>query len=316
MHLLIGKDKEEIKRALDPLLREVKVPLISFYPENFSIKDFLQETETRPFLAPEKAVIVHEIDALSKEDLEKITHYLKKPSPWVTLFLTADELSPQSKLVKAVENGGKLIRFKEEKPWEKEKRLGSWLIEEAKREKKHLSSQAAHALVQGVDHQTLRLELDKLITYCAEKPEITLEDISLLSTPAHHENQWQLMDALFAKTPKQALEIGRILLEEGMNLLMLLALMRTQFMNGMEILSLGREASQKFPYLKGNLLEKKLTSLSKYGKRGLQNGILLIFDTEIKAKNSAVDPNLLLEILIVKLCHDIISAPKPSRASL
>jgi DNA polymerase III subunit delta len=301
MHLIIGKDKEEVRRALSALLREVETPITSFYPENFSINAFFQEVETLPFLAQRKAVVVHDLDQLPMEGGEAIRRYLEKPNSRVSLYLTAGELAPQSKLAKLAEKTGQVRRFKEEKPWEKEKRLAGWLMEEAKREGVRLSSQTATALVQGVDHQMLQTELDKLICFAFGKQEITLEDISMLSTPVHRETFWQLGEALVTLATPRALTIGKSLLEEGVAIFPLLASLRSQFITGIEILSDAKEAAKKFPYLKGNLLEKKMQMFKKYGKERLQRAVLLIFEAEVKAKNSSADPALLLELLIVKL---------------
>jgi DNA polymerase III subunit delta len=315
MFLLIGKAREEIRRALGELLRDNEAPISSFYSENFSVDHFFQEVETLPFLSQKKVVIIHELDQISEVGVEAIRHYLEKPSPWISLYLIAHELDRQNKLVTLVEKKGKVLRFKEEKPWEKEKRLAEWLMAEAKRENLRLSLQAATALVQGVDHQMLKSELDKLICLAHTRGEITLEDISLLSTPVHHETLWHLGDALFTKATSKALEIGRILLEEGMTIFPLLASLRTQFITGIEILTSPAEAAKKFPYLKGGLLDKKLQMFKKYGKAQLNQGALLIFETEVKAKNSSADPLLLLELLIVKLTHDTLSSPQLALAT-
>jgi DNA polymerase III subunit delta len=303
MHLTICKDKEEVRRSLTTFLKEVKDSHISFYPENFSVETFFQEVETLPFLSQKKVVIVHELDQLPEEGIEAIYRYLERPNSWISLYLTAGELAANHRVVKLVEKKGRVFHFKEEKPWEKEKRLAAWLIEEAKSDGVRLPLQAATALVQGVDHQMLKAELDKLICFAGERQEISIEDISLLSTPVHKETLWQLGEAIFTFATKRAFEIGRSLLEEGMAIFPLLASLRSQFTNGIEILSLGREAVKKFPYLKGNLLEKKLEMFKKYGDRRLQQGVLLLFETEVKAKNSSVDPLLLLELLIVKLTY-------------
>ncbi len=305
MHLIISKDREDIRRTLSSLLRDQSEPASLFYPENFTVEAFSQEVETLPFLSKAKRVIVHEIDQLSKEQLGVIQQYIEKPSKWISLYLTATQLAPQSKLVKLVEKSGKVIRFKEEKPWDKEKRLANWLIEEAQVNGVQFSPQAATALVKAVDHQMLKCELEKLICFVGTRQEITLEDISLMCTPIHHETLWQLGDALFAREIANALKVGRILLDEGMAIFPLLANLRSQFNTGIGILKAAQDGvvSQKFPYLKGRLLDKKLGVLKKYGEDLLRRGLIVIFEAEIQAKNSA-EPYLLLELLIARLTYD------------
>lgn len=314
MQLIVSKDKEEIRRALSSLLND-QMPITSFYPDNFSVEAFFQEVETLPFLSQKKIVVVHELDQLSVEGIEAIKRYLEKPNEWISLFLTAEEMSPQSKLVKLVENKGKVLRFKEEKPWEKEKRLAAWLVEVAKKEGVKLDSLAALALVQGSQSESLKCELDKLICFTHLKGQIRVEDISLLCTLVHQETLWQLAEALFDGAAGRALEIGRALVEEGMAIFPLLASLRTQFSTGVEILTAGADAPKKFPYLKGNLLEKKLQLLKKCGKEKLIRGILLIFETEVEAKNSSTEPTFLLELLIIKFIHDIITPSQFARTS-
>lgn len=308
MHLIISKDKEEIRRALASLLKHKEGALVSFYPENFSTQTFLQEVETLPFLSQHKKVVVHEIEQLDEEAKEAICHFIEHPNRWISLYLTALSLSAQSKLAKLMEKRGKVRRFREEKPWEKEKRLAEWLVHEAKGEGVKLSLQAATALAKGVDHQMLNSEIEKLICYVGEKKEITLDAIRAVSIPIHHETLWQLGDAIFARQTASALTIGKILLQEGMTIFPLLANLRSQFQTGIEIVQ-----DRAPPYLKGRLLEKKQGILKNYGMQRLQQGLLLLFETEIQAKSSTIEPSLLLEILLAKLTHDTLSTPKSFR---
>ena len=291
---------------MNGLLKMCSIPVTHFYPEAFTTNLFFQEVETRPFLSSAKGVVVHEIDQMNDSGKEALVRYLEKPSPWISLYLTALELAPQSKLAKLMEKKGEVHRFKEEKPWEKEKRLSSWLISEAKREGCLLSMEGAMALVKGIDHQMLSQELNKLICCAGERREIDLQDINILCTPVHHETLWQLGDALLGREVSHALKVANSLLEEGMVIFPLLASLRTQFLTGIEILhaaDLG-EVAQHFPYLKGKLLDNKLKILKKQGVERLQQGVLLMFETEVKAKNSSANPSLLLELLIVKLSYD------------
>jgi DNA polymerase III delta subunit len=313
MHLVISKDSEELKRVLNSLLSASTLPLIQFFPDQFSSQIFAQEVETLPFLTSKKTVVVHEIDQLSKEEMEVLCRFLEKPSPWISLYLSAKDLAPQNKLIRLVEKQGIVQRIKEEKPWEKEKRVAEWLAAEAKREGIHLSSSTAMQLVQSIDRHMLKSELDKLICFVYPRKEITSEDISLISVPAHHETLWHLGDALLARRAVQALEIGQMLLDEGMAIFPLLSHLRSQFSLGLEMLVLPENAAKKHSYLKGNLFEKKLHIFRKYGKGSLQKGILSIFAMEVRAKNSSTDPSLLLELLITNLTHATISSPQFAR---
>lgn len=307
MVLIISKDPEERRRALDNALKKEAAPIVIFEHDQFDA--FLQEIETLPFLSKEKAVVLRDVDQLIKEFLEKLTAYVEKPNRWISLYLTAAALPSQSKLVKSCKQ---VVRIQEEKPWEKEKRLVEWVVEEAAAAGVVLGAEPARVFVKAVDSQFLKQELEKLICYAGEKREITLDSIHTICTPIHHETLWQLGDAVFARETSAALCIGQTLLEDGMSLFPLIAHLRTQFHTTLKILSLyqqeGKAAvSKAYPFLKGGLLERKLAAANGYGFDRLKRGLVHLFEIEIKAKNSAIDPALLLEILLVKVSHDSFS---------
>ncbi|MCH9627167.1 MAG: hypothetical protein S4CHLAM2_08020 [Chlamydiales bacterium] len=301
MILIIAKDPQERQRALNGALKqEERAPLL-FDAEHFNA--FFQELETLPFLSGSKVVVMQLIDQLDKRQTEQLIAYLDKPNPWIVLYLTAVALPANSKLVKRADQ---VMRVKEEKVWEKEKRLASWAVEEAAASGVVMTLPCAQAFVKAVDAQFLQSELEKLICFVGNTRSITLEAIQVISSPIHHETLWQLGDAVFSTDAGASLQIGRILLEDGMALFPLLAHLRTQFHTTQKILSAlqmgGKPAvTEAFPYLKGGLLDKKVALAQKYGISRLKQGLVFIYETELKAKNSAIDSELLLEMLLVKL---------------
>ncbi len=301
MYLIIAKESEERTRALEEALKNEKAPPLTFNAENFDA--FLQEIETVPFLSNSKCIVLEEVDKLQTESLAQVCSYLERPNPWISLYLTAASMSAQSKLVKKIDH---VIRIKDEKPWEKEKRLASWLVEKAASAGVVITLPTAQNFVKNIDSQVLESELEKLICFVGDKREITLEAIRLISTPVHHETLWQLGEAIFERRSALALQIGRRLLEDGMALFPLLAHLRTQFHTTLKILMALQEGgkpavSAALPYLKGGLLDKKVNVAQSYGFKRLKEGIVHLFESELKAKNSAIDPEILLEILLIKV---------------
>ncbi|MCC5832980.1 MAG: hypothetical protein JJU12_08075 [Chlamydiales bacterium] len=309
MTLIIAKDPEERRRVLQSALNKESAPIFSFPAEEF--EPFLQEVETLPFLSKSKAVVLQEVDLLDKRQLKKLEAYVEKANPWVTLYLTAASPPAQS-FVKKCDS---VVCIKDEKPWEKDKRLVEWVVGEAAAAGVALSAEPARVFVKAVDSQFLKQELEKLICYVGERREITVAAIHEICTPIHHETLWQLGDAIFARQTSLALQIGSALLDNGMALFSLLAHLRTQLHMTLKVLTLYRQegkmaVSKAFPYLKGGLLDKKIITANSYGLERIRQGLVHLFETELQAKNSAIDHALLLEILLVKISHDSISTPK------
>lgn len=318
LYLIILKEAEERKAALQIVLNSIGTPAASFYPTMFSSKDFMEEVNTFPLLAKNKAAILYDIDQLNDEALESIGSYVANPSPWAIVLMTATSFPPQSKLVKGIEKNGVVVRCKEEKPWDKEKRLAGWVAYEAREAGVTFPASLIQMFIKSVDPACLKNELEKLICFAGEKKEITKEAIKQITCPMRQETLWQLGDAVLEGAFPKAVVIGSALLEEGMAFIQLLAHLRSQMHTGMQILQVyKKEGSQgvaaSFPYLKGGLLEKKLSLLQHYGLFRIQTALICLFDMEVQAKNSAADPHLLLETLLTKLTHDTLSFTKSDR---
>lgn len=301
--LLQVKEEGERRRALEAILKILSTPTI-FSPDSFSSQAFLQEVETVPFLVKHKILIIKEIDQLKSEDLKVLEAYIEHPNSWISLFFTAAAVSP--KFVKAIEKQGSHLLLKEEKPWEKEKRLSDWLMHVAAESGVALSSQAAQMLLKSVASDQLSQELEKLICYVGERKKIGVEDIKAVCCAVSHETLWQLGDAIFQFQTARSQEIAKELLEEESSFFPMIANLKGQFQTSLKILTTfqekGKEGiAQAFPYLKGALLDKKLKICQSYGRERFEKGLLELFETELKAKNSSVNPELLLELLLAKL---------------
>lgn len=301
--LLQVKEEGERRRALEAILKILPAPTL-FSPDSFSSQAFLQEVETVPFLVKHKILIVKEIDQLKSEEFKTLETYVEHPNSWISLFLTAATIPP--KFAKAIEKQGSHLLLKEEKPWEKEKRLVDWLIHVAAESGVTLGPQPAQMLLKSVAADQLSQELEKLICYVGERKKITVEDIKAVCCAVSHETLWQLGDAIFQLQTAKSQEIAKELLAEESSFFPLIAHLKSQIQTSLKILTTfqekGKEGiAQAFPYLKGGMLDKKLKLCQNYGRERFEKALIELFETELKAKNSSVDPELLLELLLAKL---------------
>ncbi len=300
--LVIAKEPAGVCEALFELWGP---PSVHFDKENFSRERFTQEVETLPFLTKKVVVHVRDLEQIKANDLNTLLLYVKKPNPWVHLLLSSAQLPLSSKLAKAVDEKGVILRLEEKGV---ENALADWLTHEAAASGVALPLSAATLLVKniGTKCEILKLELEKLICFVGKKAMITPEDIETVVTAVVHETMWRLADAILSSNGSLAWKIGQGLMEEGMALFPLMASLRTQMRNGVEILRLhhgGGEAAvtRAFPYLKGWILNKKIGALRGYGISRLQKALVILFETEIKAKNSAIEHTLLFQLLLAQL---------------
>lgn len=316
LYTLIDKDSFSRKAALDKLLEILltgignrELCLKQLQGESLSIQEFSSELNSLAFFSERRIFLIHNCEKISKSLIEKLEPYFNHLPRQTYLILSFSTLASNTNLYKKLEKQGIILDIAEEKPWEKEKSLQTWLIAEAATQRKSIDPQASQILIKqiGADKALLQQELNKLICYVGERDSITLKDISAISTGIPSDNIWQLGEAIFKKEASEALRISRGILEEGAALLSLLRQIRTQFQTELEVGCIlarggnGEDVSRRFPYMKGGILNRHLQMAQSYGVAKLKEGILQIDAAELKAKNSASDPQLLSELLMIRL---------------
>lgn len=292
-HLLKGEPKRDLAYT-------------TFDGETTPFETIISELNTIPFLTRRKVILVRRFDRIKKN--KGFDTYLQSPNTRVTLILSGESLAANTTLYKQAEKAGVILAIAEKKSWEKEAAAAAWLQQEAQHEGKNLPQAVAKALVKhsGVDQAVLRQELIKVICYIDERETITLEDVSALCTRINTDTIWQLSEAIFRRQAATAFRIGQALLDEGTALLALLYSLRTQFHTEFHVYSLltkggPDQVSQEFPYMRGKILQNHIEMAQGYGAERLRRGLLVIDDTELRAKNSGADSQLLLDRLLAKL---------------
>jgi DNA polymerase-3 subunit delta len=316
LYMLLDKDSFSRKAASDKLIEALlkgekkrELSQTQFQADEQSIHEILSELDSPGFFAQRRVILINQAEKLTKASLEKLDPYFAKLPPQTYLILSCNALSASTNFYKKIEKAGVILDIAEEKPWEKEKTLQSWVITEAANQKKTIDPQASLSLVKqiGTDKSLLLQELNKLICYVGDRPSISIQDVDAICISIPLENIWQLGEAIFKRDAASALRISKAMLDEGTPLLSLLRQIRNQFQTELEIgciLARGgssEEITQQFPYMKGNILSRHIQTAQGYGIKKLKEGILLLDATELKAKNSLADLNLLNELLIVHL---------------
>lgn len=261
-------------------------------PSSFS--SLLELLETKSLFGT--ALLVFDgVDKLKKGELEALTKYLERPSPFAYLILGSGKSS------EALYHAGKkemvLLDLSLEKPWEREKRLLGWLVAESRKNQKNLTPEAANYLLQSVgpDRAFLEQELNKLFCYAGERAEIGLKDIRAIGSSDRTETVWQVAEALVwrgVRVPEEfAAEFG------------LISGVRTQLQAGAE-LSVGGSSLAK-PYM----VEKYGPLAKEKGFAYYRRALLALFELELHLKNQTLDPLIYWD----RLYYDLTAAAQPSR---
>ncbi len=315
VYLLVSKNNRDLTEASQSIIKSIfpdkhsEMEVKTFQSEGLQVSELLNELNTLSVFVKNRIVVLHHADKLNKAASTALEKYFEKPNPAVKLIVTAQAVNRGTKFYKKAKVQGVILDMPEEKAWQKEKSCQSWVRERVFQDGRQIEPQAIAALVKqiGTDQDVLEQEVFKLYCYLGDRTTITLQDVSAICSFVSTESIWKLGEDIFHFNPGGAVKSIKSLLADGAPLLGLLRQLRSQFQTSFQICTIlangqGRDEIVKhFRYLTGNILNKKIQEAQGYGLERFKRGILVIDETELKAKSSGGDPDFLAEMLVVRL---------------
>lgn len=306
LYCIVSGEEDERSLALAELKKALKnPPLIQFGGDR--AKEALAALNTPGLFETKEIIHLHSLEKIPKKEQGELLQAFSSIRPGVTLVLSGETLSKASHFYKGIETHGILLDFVEEKPWEREKGMLEWLALESTQAKVSVSKEAARLLANGTlgKYSHLKSEWEKLLLYTDGKGKIELEDVLAISTLQRDDTTFALSDAIASLDAKKALLVATRLLQQGNSVFSLLRQIRSK----MQMLLLaceGQEAEviQKYPYLRGQLLEKLMADAKGFGAERASMAIKELDAFEFAAKDGLDDEGLLFLLLIGKITTD------------
>ena len=264
-----------------------------------------EKLNTFSLFGGKEAIFLDGIDKLKKANLTEIALYSANPSPLAFLILGAASGKTLSEIYTKGKKEVIVCDLSDEKPWERKERLKRYLAQFAGASGKRIDSAALDCFLEnvGLNLPALEQELFKVITYVGERPQVTAADVEALCVQNKSSTIWQMAESLVWKgsLPPETTPIDLSLL------LPLISQLRSQIQQGLTLALLQEqgfgvgEISHTLPQLRSQTLEK-LLPLAK-AKRSLffRKGLKALFEIELMAKNSSLEPGLLLDLFTAKL---------------
>lgn len=263
------------------------------------------ELKTQPLFGGNTLILFEGIEQLKKEGIEMLLSYLNSPSSFAYLILTCATAKNASELYQKGKKECVFLDMHEEKPWDKERRLKDWLIKEIMKEKKRISPEAIASLFAhvGNDSATLEQELSKLLCYSAEKSDISVSDVDAICSKYTETSSWQIVENLVWEDKL----LKENLLPETSALFPMIGQVRYHLQIGQEIaasLQKGtpyQEIGRALPSVRAASLEKYVRTARHRRRDFFEKSLELLFEMELQAKNSALEPQLLWDHFTAKL---------------
>ncbi len=225
--------------------------------------------------------------------------------PGVHLVLGASGFKAVSELYQKGKKDMIVLDLSDEKPWEKERRLQDWLIEQAKQQQKTLSSDVVQYLMQhlGPDLATLDQELAKLLCYVGDKTRVELEDAKAICTTRDLFTGWQLAEKIVWD---RAASLGEKLSDLGF-LFPFLGQLRYHLQLGYRLAELIEQKAtpgdikHHFPTQRPQQLEKFSLQAKVRKPLFFRRGLEALYQLEFASKSSPLDIGVLFDVFQAKL---------------
>lgn len=316
IYMLLMKDgfvrKAATDRLVGQLLADQKSPELGLKVltgERLTVDTIVEELHSMSLFAGRRVLLIELEEKATKPIMGVLEKYCTNPNRSIFLVIVAPAVNHATNFYKTIEKTGVILEIAEEKPKDKEKSALEWIATTIAAAGKKIEPQACQHLLQqlGTDPALLHNELQKLLCYVGERPNITVQDVSAICVNVPSGNIWQLGEAIFRRDASAALRLTKTLMEDDTAFLPLLRQIRYQFQTEYQVGSImanggtGGDVTQLFPHMSGFILDKHLRQVQAYGMSRFKQGLQVLAEAEIMAKNSSIDLNFQAEMLIVKL---------------
>jgi len=219
IYVIAGKAESLVNVKCHELLESLLTPdermtgLLSVDGNEAEISSILDELRTVPFLTSKRVVVVRGADEFVSKSRAILEKYFEKPSSTGVLVMTVSSWDSRFKLAKKLPKVGTLIEITEPKRWELPRHLMQYATET---HNVRLAKDAAGLLVElaGEELPQLHNEVDKLVLFALGEKVIRVEHVESLIGHQRIYGAFEVIDAVIAGNPRQAVQRLRNMFEE------------------------------------------------------------------------------------------------------
>ena len=312
VYLLVSSEAYFIDSALDSIMAAIhdhadgnEIERNVFTVRDIHAQEIVNHALTYPFFGATKVIIVRHLDTASKADFQVYEEYFTEPSDCSIVIFTASKVDARLKAVKQAKSAGFLYQFDMPREYEMPSLIKREIVA---RYGKQIDDEGSVLLSEmiGLNLDSLRSELEKLVLYIGEKPQATIEDVATMVGHTAVINTFKMIDALSLKDAKQALSMLLQLLNQHQEPPeRLLGGLKWQFNRLYGIkksMALGKsiaDAFSDFKVYRGQQANVQ-KQLSTFSLEQLSRIYQSLYMTERKMKSTGENPQILLERFFFK----------------
>ena len=310
--LLFEGEEEQLKQEALANLRGAMLPagmeaLNETVLEDPEADRIIADTETQPFMADRRLVVVRDFPALigrSEADEKLISWLPDVPDTAILLFYCTGKPDGRKKLYSAVKKLGGVVTFSPLRGAELTRFVTDAFREAGKECDEHTAEYLVFTV--GDDAGLLRTEIRKLAAYAGERPSVLASDVSALATPSTECTVFQMVDAVVTGQKSRALMLLRNQLLSGTDRMTILAMLLRQYrlLQHIKIMQYEKRGGD---FIRSALgvppfaVDQYLRQASGYTGGQIKNAVRICFDTEYAVKSGRMQQEGAAESVVLRL---------------
>lgn len=299
---LVAEAVEEIKsEALKGGMESMNYQV--FDGKGLIASSVIAAASTLPAFSDRRVVVVRGADAIKAAEGKELIGYIEDPSESTCLiFVGGPKADRSSAFIKSLSEGG-FLKACNRLP---ERELSVWIKKEAARQGKKITDGAVARLIAiaGNNLREIKNELDKIILFALDKPEVEASDVEDAGLDCREETIFGLSDAIGARDLKTALKIlDKVSGEEPIKVLGAVSRQIRVLLN-IKAMTRKKVEGRKMPQLIGVppfALDKYLKSSRRFTEKELKDAVRKLAEADKDLKTGRKPQTVVLSKLIIDL---------------
>lgn len=305
LYLICGTEAYLRKQAKDKLKESViaaddTMNFSYFEGKKIDINEVAGLAQTLPFFSDRRLIIIEDA-GLAKGTPDEVMDVIASIPDTTYIVFVESEVDKRSKLYKYIKDNGYVATM----DVMDEKTLLMWVKQTLKKSGKQIIDKDVIFFVEqvGSDMNVIKNEIDKLISYCADKDIITEKDINNITITAVSGKIFEMMNAIANKQQKRALSFYHDLIKLKEPPMRILYLLTRQFNIIMQVKALSGKSNQEIASKVGVppfAVSKHIEQGKKFQHESLIKMLEKCADTDEKIKTGRILDTIGVELLIVE----------------
>jgi DNA polymerase-3 subunit delta len=257
---------------------------------------------TPPVMGPLRVVVLNDIDKLPSKGQKMLAEFLGKIPEYSVLAMTAAKADKRSNLFK------KLMALNKKQSFNygdlKSSEASTLVIEFAARRKKEIDIRIADMLVSifGNDPYRLENEVEKLALFTGEKNTIEKKDLAFAAGFSRIETPYDLPDLVFSGQLTAALELTSRALMSGISEMQILYIFKNHLTRiCASLISSDIKEIMKKGHMPYYAAKQLMAQSRRINPAALMSGFEYIFRAEYALKSGRINPEIIIESLVLSL---------------